>query len=377
MPPIRASGAGRPPSPALPAGSAVLEVRDRRQETSPAGSLPARSRQLRSRLGRARDPHRSVPPALPARPGAGFRCAGAQPTPWGQPPAPILRPSCFQAPSLRFPVKSPPGAVFPARGWVLLSHTGMRSGSSPLSASWSPSRRREAFLGDYRPGLAHLLPPGSPNARLVLPEPPKPGAKPCISCQCSLGKSKSSSPRSGPVPAGFEPSDVPNHIRPPRLSATWLPLVPGRGRAVGQSRVLCRRWWCWHRRRFAWRAPAPLAVPREDAVPPLATHPKVFPRRVLHPGLTVPTPVAAGAEPSPHPGSASSPAALWTLAAGENSEVCCRSWFPLLGSHPAPPSPRPRSLEGLLRRRRDGTDGICFGSSRWAQGVFIEAGVCC
>lgn len=264
----------------------------------------------------------------------------------------------------------------------MLSHTGMRSGSSPLSASWSPSRRREAFLGDYRPGLAHLLPPGSPNARLVLPEPPQPGAKPCISCRCSLGKSKSSSSQSGPVPAGFEPSVVPSRIRPPRFSATWLPLVPGRGRAVGQSRILCRRWWCWHSRRFAWRAPAPLAVPREDAVPPLATHPKVFPRRAPHPGLTAPTPVARG--PSPLPTRALprhrphfgrwQPGKILKFAAeaGSLPRFTAAGWWPSCS-----PSPRPRSLEGRLRHRRDGTDGICFGSPRWAQGVFIEAGVCC
>lgn len=267
--------------------------------------------------------------------------------------AQILHPSCFQAPSLRFPVKSPPGAVSsPGLGVALPHRNAIRL--QPFICELEPFQEEE--------GIPGRLParPGSP-ASSRLPKCPAGAAgapqnrERSHASQASAPLERANPPLRGPVLCrlGLSPATSLTASDPCGYPPPGSHLCQGGGGRWGRAAS------------FAGGSdsgtasallsePIPLAMPWEDAVPPLATHAKVFPRRVLRPGLAVPTPTAAGAEPSPCLGCASSPAALWTVAAVENSEFCCRSWFPLLGSPlqvggcPAPARPpRPRGLEGM------------------------------
>lgn len=226
-------------------------------------------------------------------------------------------PSGFQAPSLWFPVKSPPGAVS-TEECDLAPALYLRAGAGPGGGrhSWQIT------------GLAHLLP-------LLLPEPPNAGSE---------------ARHLGPVQT-LSQADPCGH-RPPASRLC-------QGRAGGQSHVLGQRQ-CWHSRRFACRAP----VPREDAVPPLAAHPKVFPRRVLRSGLMVPSPGAPGAEPPPHqprfghwqlretPSLVPAASSLFTVPRGRLVAVLLP---------PDPPIPMARRTGGIHCRGS--------GCGRWAQGV--------
>lgn len=103
-----------------------------------------------------------------------------------------------------------------------------------LQAGVLPGGRKHSWEFTGQAWLTCFLPaPQMPG--LCLQSPPKLGAKPCISSWCSLGKNKSSSPQSGPVPTGFDPSDIPNRIRPLWLFTPCFPSCQGRGGRWGRA----------------------------------------------------------------------------------------------------------------------------------------------
>ena len=272
-----------------------------------------------------------------------------------------------EPPSLLFPGAFPvvPGEL-PSRGCVSSPELGVALPRRnairlrPFSCELEPVQEQDGIPGRSRPAALTCVPPapqmpgdaGSEAVRLELPLP--------WNGQTLLSPS-------APVPAALAPSDVPSHVRPPRLCAIGFPLCQagqacgravsfaGSGDAGTASAVVgepcpaghaaggcCAAVtpWCRATPCSSSKGLAAGAAPRAHRSDTNSSRPK----------------------PSPRPGRALSPAALRTLAAVENFEFCCQSGLCLLvlplqvGGCPAPPRPRPRGTEGMLRRP-EGWDG--------------------